>query len=166
VLTVKLTVLLAVLLTAAAASTQEPRFYRVKFTVNDSIPIADRNVELHLKPEIIDAMLLAWTRAGLGVSRSEAGFYVGSDDSITAADRTNQAGALQFIIPAGTTAIFHTHPQGSDRMSQHDMNVADKANLDMYVISHSGLYHYRPGMKEPEMLLAGTDYLTKKKANK
>ena len=162
----KLTVLLAVLLTTAAASTQEPRFYRVEFTVNDSIPIADRNVELHLKPEIIDAMRSAWTKAGGGVSRSEAGFYVGSDGSTTAADRTNQDGALQFIIPAGTTAIFHTHPQGHDRMSQQDMVVADKGNLDMYVISHSGLYHYRPGMKGPEMLQAGTDYLIKKKANK
>lgn len=73
---------------------------------------------------------------------------------------------MQFTIPVGTIAIFHTHPQGRDRMSEKDMAVADKANLDMYVISRSGLYHYRPRMKGPEMLQAGTDYLTKKKGGK
>jgi hypothetical protein len=144
----------------------------VEFTAKDSTPTdiqsgsAGRSIELYLKPEIIDAMRLAWTRAGAGVSRSEAGFYVASDGSKTDVDRTNQDVALRFTIPAGTTAIFHTHPRGHDRMSQQDMAVADKANLDMYVISRSGLYHYRPGMKRPEMLQAGIDYLTKKKGSK
>ena len=145
----KLIVLFAFLFVAATASTQKSRFYQVEFTANDSIPNADRNVELHLKPEIIDAMRSAWTKAGAGVSRSEAGFYVGSNGSTTAADRTNQDGALQFTIPAGTAAIFHTHPQGRDRMSQQDIDVANQNHIDMYVISHSGLYYYRPGMKGP-----------------
>jgi hypothetical protein len=76
---------------------------------------------------------------------------------------TNQNGKLSFNIPPGTTAVFHTHPQGHDPMSQQDIDVANQNHVDMYVISVSGLYHYRPGMKEPEMLLAGTDYLNKKK---
>jgi hypothetical protein len=93
-------------------------------------------------------MRLAWTRAGAGVSRSEAGFYVASDGSKTDVDRTNQDVALRF------------------RLAQPRSSTRTHANLDIYVISRSGLYHYRPGMKRPEMLQAGIDYLTKKKGSK
>jgi hypothetical protein len=42
VLTVKLTALFAVLLAAATAFSQEPKFYRVELTANDSIPATIR----------------------------------------------------------------------------------------------------------------------------
>jgi hypothetical protein len=121
----------------------------------------DGNVELHLRPEIIEAMRNAWLSASLGNSRNEAGFYY--DGTINPVALTNQNGQLSFIIPAGTTAVFHTHPQGHDPMSRQDIDVANQNNVDMYVISRSGLYHYRPGMKGPEMLQAGTDYLARNK---
>ena len=158
----KLTALFAVLLAAATALTQEPKSYRVEVAANNSIPSAERNVELlYLRPEIIEAMRNAWLRASLGNSRNEAGFcYNGMINPVV---HTNQNGKLSFNIPPGTTAVFHTHPQGHDPMSQQDIDVANQNHVDMYVISVSGLYHYRPGMKEPEMLLAGTDYLNKKK---
>ena len=124
---------------------------------------AGGNVELYLRPEIIEAMRDAWLRASLGNSRNEAGFcYNGTINPVV---QTNQNGKLSFNIPSGTTAVFHTHPQGHDPMSQQDIDVANHNHVDMYVISASGLYHYRPGMKEPEILQTGTDYLTKKKSS-
>ena len=140
--------------------TQEPKFYRVELTASDSIP----TVELHLRPEIIEAMRNAWLSASLGNSPNEAGFYY--NGTINPVAHTNQNGKLAFNIPPRTTAVLHTHPQGHDLMSQQDIDVANQNHIDMYVISRSGLYHYRPGMKGPEMVQAGTDYLTKNKGNK
>jgi len=51
---------------------------------------------------------------------TQAGFYYNSfyyNSTINPVAHRNQNGKLAFSIPPGTTAVFHTHPQGHDLMS-------------------------------------------------
>jgi hypothetical protein len=60
----------------------------------------------------------------------------------------------EFYLMAGDTAVFHTHP--SSRLpypSEQDIEVAEKYRLDMYTVSSQGVYLYRTGMTQPELVM-------------
>jgi hypothetical protein len=118
----------------------------------------------HDMPGVMDAMRQMWVRARNGVDDSEAGFSYDSDGTINFAPHSNQYSHESVPRTPNTIAVFHTHPNSrSARMSTEDIAAANQANVDMYVLSRAGLYHFKPGMKYPELLMSGTGFLTQKK---
>jgi hypothetical protein len=60
----------------------------------------------------------------------------------------------------GDKAIFHVHPAGFDpRPSDADRDIADKHGVDIYSLSKVGLYKYSKGMKDPQLIENGLDFL-------
>ena len=119
-------------------------------------------VPLQARPEILAALNKAWTQAKLGMANTEAGFYVDKDGGINMAPQSNEFSRLPITISKGTTSLFHTHPSDRSKMSAYDMQIANKQNVEVYVLSKDGLYYYRPGMKAPNLVQIGTDFLSKK----
>jgi hypothetical protein len=102
----------------------------------------------HNRPEVMDAMRLMWVRARDGMDNSEAGFSYDSDGTINFASHSNQYSHESIPTTPNTVAVFHTHPYSrSARMSSEDIAAANQANVDMYVLSRAGLYHYKPGIE-------------------
>lgn len=118
--------------------------------------------DLYAHPEVQAALRQIWSRAGGGLLTTEGAFTYDKNAGVKLVPPTNEYETMTFEIQPTTQAIFHTHPAGQNRMSQNDINTANQNHVDMYVLSRDGLYFYRPGMKAPQLVMTGTDFLGKK----
>ena len=70
--------------------------------------------------------------------------------SLTFAPFTNELNRMRLTIPGGTFALFHVHPNGNWEPSTPannydgndrggDVSTANRANIDIYVVSSGGL---------------------------
>jgi RHS repeat-associated protein len=107
---------------------------------------------IHCQPDVIKAMKTAWSQSGNGSSGVEAGFNLNGTPNnykVAANSYTNQQKKQSVTIntsgPNKTFAIFHVHPNGSggnpstpDNNSEGnklgDTGIADKYNLQIYVM--------------------------------
>lgn len=123
------------------------------------------SVAYHDHPDIVSAMRNMWTKQNNGDARSESTMIIRGRDvkgnPITRFPKDTQDYSKErFDLLPGDKAIIHTHPNVMDGMpSKADRDIADKNKLDMYTVSKDGLYLYRTGMKQPELVKKGTDWL-------
>ncbi|MCL2659583.1 MAG: hypothetical protein FWD64_03575 [Acidobacteriaceae bacterium] len=128
---------------------------------------------LYCNADVISAMRTIWAQSANGTSGAEASFRLDgntSNYSIVFTPFTNQRGSQTIQIKPGTTfALFHTHPNfGSWQPSTPqnnfegnplgDTGVADKYNLQMYVVSQRGLGYYDPATGTSTQVRPGTSW--------
>jgi hypothetical protein len=130
--------------------------------------VAKKTTPLHCKPDVISAMKKIWAQSSNGTSGAEASFRVDGDPAnynIVFSSFTNQRNFQNLtIIPGTTFALFHVHPNtsgwqpstpenNSEGNAYGDTGMADKYNLQMYVVSRNGLGFYDPATKLPGIQL-------------
>jgi hypothetical protein len=99
---------------------------------------------LHCRADVRAAMVKSWMTVDDGRSNYEAVFLIREDGSIDYRGTDREWRRSNLVkIPAGTIAIFHTHPNDGDAgLSRADKAVADQNGVFVYVISNKGLYDY------------------------
>ena len=123
---------------------------------------------IYCQPDVIAAMKTIWGQSSNGTSRAEASFRLDGSPAnynIVVSPFTNERDKQKLTIKPGTTfALFHVHPNSSDWQPSTpgnnaegnpygDTGVADKYNLQMYVVSSKGLGFYDPATKKPSVQL-------------
>ena len=124
---------------------------------------------LYCQPDIIEAMKLIWIRTGNGSSQAEAAFNVTGVAApgkyrIWPVPFTNQSGYMDLVLPAGTFANFHVHPNNSGGMPSTkdnnrrgngvgDTGTANRAGIRIYIVSREGLAFYDGITRQPAVKL-------------
>jgi RHS repeat-associated protein len=139
-------------------------------------PTSETAKPIYCQPDVIAAMLNAYTLAQNGRSQSGGGLersfgLTGSSTNYQIhPDRfTNQRGQHSITIYAGMFANFHTHADGTgakpstpyDNAAHHplgDTGVGDKYHIDVYVMSNNGLWMYDHTTKERKQLRPGREW--------
>jgi len=128
------------------------------------------SVPYYQHPEVIKALGDIWTRRQNGESRAESSFNINSRKPdgtpiIVPNKDTEDYSKETFNIGPNTTAIFHTHPNIMDpRPSEADMKIArDHPTLEMYTMTRNGIWLYKKGFKEPQLVVNNLDFLSPKK---
>lgn len=127
------------------------------------------------RPDVIQAMNLAWQKSAMGISGTEAGFRIDISNNnngyvIVPHRFTNQYHVLSIEIEPWTVAEFHIHPNSDDAEpstpgnnylgnSIGDTGLADKYMIDMYTYNRQGLYVYRWKTKEILLLRKDSNWL-------
>jgi len=115
------------------------------------------------QPDVIKAMITAWSMTSNGTNGTEASFaLVGTPQKYTvvALPFTNEQGTMTNLnLPAGTFALFHVHPNGTlPQPSKLDMQDADDYNILMFTESSKGLWEYAPSDEDPTELASGLNW--------
>jgi proteasome lid subunit RPN8/RPN11 len=102
-------------------------------------------------------------RAGIGMSNTEAGFWVTGDPSspaFTPLPFTNQSMTITGLkVPSGALALVHTHPNaGVAQPSPGDITNSNNSGLPFYVLSSRGLWLHNPGAPSSTMVRPGTTW--------
>jgi RHS repeat-associated protein len=123
---------------------------------------------IYCQPDVIAAMKRIWGQSHNGMTGNEASFRLnGSAQNYTIipSPYTNEVNKQSLTInPGKTFAVFHVHPNSSDWHPSTptnnaegnpfgDTGVADKYNLQMYVVSSKGLGFYDPATRKPAVQL-------------
>ena len=130
---------------------------------------------LYCEPDVIAAMKQIWEQSANGTSGAEASFSVNGNSSnykIVFNPFTNERSSQTFQIVTGGAspmfAIFHVHPNTStwqpstpgnnyEGNTLGDTGLADRFQLQMYVVSQQGLGFYDPKTKATTQLRKGLD---------
>lgn len=123
---------------------------------------ASSNQSIYCQPDVISAMKKIWAQSGNGTSSAESTFMLnGSPEKykIVFAPYTNQPNSQTIKIQGNTWALFHVHPNSStwepstpgnnaENNGLGDTGLADKEDLQMFVVSSRGLGYYDPNTKK------------------
>lgn len=105
----------------------------------------------------------AWSRAGLGTYKQEAGFWIvdtPSGQSFQDLPNTNESGTITGLrVPEGAIGLVHTHPNSMGAApSSGDITNSNKVNIPFFVLSNRGLWVHDPGEKGSRVLRQGLNW--------
>jgi hypothetical protein len=119
-------------------------------TVGKSSPVSENNCDNDLLcMEIVrESILKCWVMTMNGLLDTEHGFTVikrGNDYNIAFSRNDNYFRKVSVIVPKGSIAIFHVHPNKvPPQPSRIDMEQAQKINIPICTITDRGIYCYFP----------------------
>jgi hypothetical protein len=142
----------------------------LKSVLDGSAPAVSPNFTLpsHQIPEVRDALAKMWQSTSNGTTGAESsvvlhGLKADGSPIMRVPPNTNQHDSETFSIAPGDKALYHVHPEHTDpKPSDADMKIADRYGIDMYSLSSQGLYKYSKGMKAPQLVESGLDWLSKR----
>lgn len=99
--------------------------------------------DLACRADVRESMSRAWRLVKDGTVPYEAVFLIRADGSIDWKGSTHEHNKMHVVVPPGTIALFHTHPNaGEAGLSPIDKHSADIKGIVIYAISNKGLYKY------------------------